>query len=80
VPILFALYSIGGWVLSLIIGWKWVVGFIIYFLFAGIFSLKDGKGWGKLLLFPLFFIFHFTYGIGGIMGLVVKRSFRSKPC
>jgi glycosyltransferase involved in cell wall biosynthesis len=73
IPILFSLYVVGGWIFSLIIGWKWVVGFIIYFVVGGIFSLKDGKGWRKLLLLPLFFIFHFTYGIGGILGLVSKR-------
>ena len=79
IPFYFVIYM---FILIAVYGGTIVVGFdyifllyivslplVLYVLLNILFAIKDGKSFYRLLLIPLFFIFHFSYGVGSVWGL-----------
>jgi len=76
VPLIFILYLFSIPLLLFIIGPFYLAPLGVYSVLAFYFSIKSAKSYSNLALFPLFLIFHISYGLGSLKGLIdrfVKR-------
>ena len=73
IPLIFVL-AVGACIVFSLLDKDWIFMLIallfVYFLFGFYFAFKRSKDWNHRLLMPLiFFIIHFSYGLGSIRGI-----------